>query len=133
MDLQHVYFTLPAAPEPGEGKTTFTVAMKQLEQHFTPQVNVPFERHLFRNMAQLPTESIDQYVTRLRQRADYCQFEEKIDENISDQVIEKCLSNGLRTKLIEKGAGLTLSQLQMMARAMEVSTKQADSIASSNT
>ena len=84
-------------------------------------------------MAQLPTESIDQYVTRLRQKADYCQFEEKIDENIRDQVIEKSLSNGLRTKLLEKGAGLTLSQLQMMARAMEVSTKQADSIASSNT
>ena len=99
--------------------------MKQLEQHFTPQVNVLFERHLFRNMAQLPNESIDQYVTRLRQKADYCQFEEKIDENIRDQVIEKCLSNGLRTKLLEKGAGLTLSQLQMMARAIEVSTKQA--------
>ena len=133
MDLQDVYFTLPAAPEPGEGETVFTVAMKQLEQHFTPQVNVPFERHLFRNMAQLPTESIDQYVTRLRQKADYCQFEEKIDENIRDQVIEKCLSNSLRTKLLEKGAGLTLSQLQTMARAMEASTTQADSIASSNT
>ena len=71
MDLQDVYFTLPAASSPGEGETVFTVAMKQLEEHFTPQVNVPLERHLFRNMAQLPNESIDQYVTRLLQKADY--------------------------------------------------------------
>eukprot|EP00794_Sanderia_malayensis_P004282 gene4282-4850_t len=133
MDLQDVYFTLPEAPEPGEGETVFTVAMAQLDRHFTPQVNVPYERHLFRNMAQLPTESIDQYVRRLRQRADYCQFENKVDENIRHQVIEKCLSNRLRAKLLEKGAGLTLAQLQSMARAMEASIAQADSIASSNT
>ena len=84
-------------------------------------------------MAQLHTESIDQYVTRLRQKADYCQFGDKVDENIRDQVIEKCLSNRLRTKLLEKGAGLTLTQLQTMARAMEASATQAESIASSNT
>eukprot|EP00794_Sanderia_malayensis_P001495 gene1495-1651_t len=84
-------------------------------------------------MAQLPTESIDPYVTRLRQRADYCRFENKVDENTRDQVIEKCLSNRLRAKLLEKGAGLTLAQLQSMARAMEASIAQADSIASSNT
>ena len=77
-----------------------------------------------RNMQQLSTESTDQYVTRLRQRADLCQFEDKTDENIRDQVIEKCLSNRLRTKLLEKGAGL--DQLQMIARAMEVSTAQAE-------
>ena len=41
MDLQDIYFTLPAAPEPREGETEFTVAMNQLEQHFTPQVNTP--------------------------------------------------------------------------------------------
>ena len=43
MELQDVYFTLPAATEPGEGQTVFTVAMKQLDDHFTPQVNVPYE------------------------------------------------------------------------------------------
>ena len=36
-----------------------------------PQVNVPYERHLFRTMAQLPTESIDHFITRLRERAEY--------------------------------------------------------------
>ena len=39
---------------------TRTVAMEQLNQYSTPQVNVPYERHLFRTMAQLPAESVDQ-------------------------------------------------------------------------
>jgi hypothetical protein len=37
MELQDVYFTLPESPEPGDGETVFTVAMNQLDQHFTPQ------------------------------------------------------------------------------------------------
>ena len=58
IDLQAIYLTLPAAPEPGEGETVFTSAMNQLEQHFTPQV-IPYERQLFRSMQQLSTESIN--------------------------------------------------------------------------
>ena len=38
-------------------------------------------------------ESVDQFVTRLREKADCCEFGETADENIRDQVIEKCLSN----------------------------------------
>ena len=108
MDLQDICFTLPEAPEPEEGENVFTVAMKQLDQHFTPQVNVSYERHLLRRKAQLPKESIHQIVTRLQQRADCCQFEAKRGENIIGQVIEKCLSNCLRMKL-ENGTELTLS------------------------
>ena len=78
--MQDVYYTFPAAREPGEDETVYTVAMEQLDQYFTPQVNVPYERHLFRTMAQLPVESIDQYITRLRERADYCEFSAARDE-----------------------------------------------------
>lgn len=67
--MQDVYYTFPEAPEPAEGETVYTVAMEQLDQYFTPQVNVPYERHLFRTMAKLPTESTDQFITRLRERA----------------------------------------------------------------
>ena len=37
--MQDVYYTLPEAREPGEGETVYTVAMEQLDQYFTPQVN----------------------------------------------------------------------------------------------
>ena len=123
--MQDVYDTFPEAQERGEGETVYTIAMEQLDQHFMPQVNVPYERHLFRTMAQLPTESVDQFITRLRERAEYCEFGVAKDENISDQVIEKCMSSRLRRKLLEKGRGLTLEQLQTAARSMEASHRQA--------
>ena len=78
--MQDVYFTFPPARQPGERETVYTVAIEQLHQYFTPQVNVPYERHLFRTMTQLPAESIDQFVTRLREKADCCEFGEETDE-----------------------------------------------------
>ena len=42
------------------------------------------ERHNFRMITQLPTESVDQFVTRLREKADCCEFGETADENIRD-------------------------------------------------
>ena len=76
-------------------------------------------------MAQLPTESVNQFITRLRERAEYCEFGDVKDENIRDRVIEKCMSRRLRRKLLEKGRELTLEQLQNTARSMEVSDRQA--------
>ena len=118
--------------EPGEGETVYTVAMEQLDQYFTLQVNVPYERHLFRTMAQLPTESVDQFITRLRERAECCEFGDAKDENIRDQVIEKCMSRRLRRKLLEKGRKLTLEQRQNTARSMEASDRQAGAFQNPN-
>ena len=130
--MQDVYFTFPPARQPGQGETVYTVPIEQLDQYFTPQVNVPYERHTFRMMTQLPTESVDQFVTRLREKADCCEFGETTDENIRDQVIEKCLSNRLRRKLLETGRNLTLYDLQTIARAMEASDRQAGNTENSN-
>ena len=62
-------------------------------------------------MTQLPTESVDQFIMRLREKVDCCEFGETAGENIRDQVIEKCLSSGLRRKPSERGRGLTLNDL----------------------
>ena len=130
--MQDVYFTFPPARQPGQGETVYTVAIEQLDQYFTPQVNVPYKRHTFRMMTQLPTESVDQFVTRLREKVDCCEFGETADENIRDQVIEKCLSNRLRRKLLEGGRNLTLHDLETIARAMEASDRQVGNIENSN-
>lgn len=90
------------------------------------------ERHNFRMITQLPMESVDQFVTRLREKADCCEFGETADENIRDQVIEKCLSNCLRRKLFKRGRNLTLNDLQTIARAMEASDRQAGNMENSN-
>lgn len=122
--MQDAYYTFPPVPQPGERETVYTVAIEQLDQYFTPQVNVPFERHMFRTMAQIRTENIDQFVTRLRERADYCDFGEAKDENIRDQVI----SIRLRRKLLEKLRELTLNELQNTTRSVEANDRRTGAI-----
>ena len=106
--------------------------MEQLDNYISPQVNIPYERHLFRNTKHLSAETIDQFITRLRQRADYFDFRDRTNEQIRDQVIETFISHQLQRKLLEKGKNLTLDQLQPIARAREASEKQAKAIESSN-
>ena len=88
-----------------------------LDDYFVPKVNVPFERHLFKQMSQIVGETVDQSVCRLRQKAITCDFP-NVDEAIRDQLIEKCGNAKLRRKFLEK-ANTNLKDLQDIARAFE--------------
>ena len=77
-------------------------------------------------MCQLPGESIDKYITRLKRKAQYCNFADE-SEMIRDQVIEKCTSHRLRRKLLER-ADVKLDDVIKLAQTMEFSDKQADAI-----
>ena len=48
--------------------------LRSLDSYFIPNVNVPFERRVFRQMKQQSHEKVDQFVCRLRQRAITCDF-----------------------------------------------------------
>ena len=96
MDVQDIFFTLPA----GAGDDDYEKAVSALNTYFKPQANTAVERSFFRNTEQLPNETIEQYITRLRQRAETCEFGNNaaLDERIRDQVIDKCLNHNLRRK-----------------------------------
>lgn len=116
------YYTFPEAREPGESETVYTVAMGQLDQYFTPQVNVPYLRHLFRIwLSHLLKASISLSQGFVK------------GQNTANSVIEKYMSSRLRRKLLEKRRGLTLAeQLQNTARSIEASDRQAGAIENPN-
>ena len=126
LNEQDIYFTLTEE----EGSDSYQKAKATLNKYFKPQANVPYERLCFRETSQLANETVEQFVTRLRQKAQTCEFGDAatVDEQIRDQVISKCLSHELRRKLFRKGRNLTLPQLREIARSMEESEKQAPSI-----
>ena len=98
--------------------------MKVLDDYFIPKANVPFARHLFRQIAQEMGEAVDQFVCRLRQRAASCDIGESEDDYIRDQVIDKCHSSVIRRKFLEmKGAG-SLDDLLRIARSQEAVDRQ---------
>ena len=114
MELQEIYYTLV----PEDQETTFNNCLAALDNYFTPKVNVPFERHVFRQMQQLEGETIDQFVCRLCQKAISCEFPD-VNEAIRDQIIKKCRDPKLRRKFLEKASDATLTVLQETARVHE--------------
>ena len=126
MDVQDVFYTLPA----GDGVDDYAKAKDALNKHFNPLSNVPFERHKFRTTSQNEGETVEQYIVRLRQKAETCEFGDAnaVNIQIRDQIIEKCRKHELRRKLLEKGRALTLQQVRDISRAFEDSEQQASTI-----
>ena len=106
MEVQEIFETLtdPGVPE-GEEDNVYNAALRTLDAYFTPQVNVPYERHIFRQMKQEENEMVDQFVVRLSNQAANCEFGVTKNEQIRDQIIDKCKSTELRRKLLEKEQG----------------------------
>ena len=73
LEVQDVYFTLV----PGGEDKDYPATIKVLDDYFIPKTNVPFEKHLFRQITQSSEETVDQFVSRLRQRAASCDFGER--------------------------------------------------------
>jgi hypothetical protein len=93
-------------------------AVTALNKHFKVEHHTTFRRHLFRITTQKEGETIAQFVTRLRNLSTGCSYGEDTDNQIRDQVIETCISDRLRRKLLEKGK-LTLAQTLEIAATFE--------------
>lgn len=92
-----------------------------LTNYFKPQVNKEFEIFQFRQMKQTDSETVDEFTTRLRQKAEYCSFTDKTAE-IKSQIIQGCKSSKLRRKALQEN--LNLSNLLLAARTMELANSQ---------
>ena len=114
-DVQEIYYTLVGPEDDKDYEGT----MKVLDDYFIPKINVSFERHLFRQISRKNDETTDQFVCRLRQQASSCEFRENEDDYIRDQLIDKCYSNNLRCKFLEKTGEVKLENLLVTARAQE--------------
>ena len=71
LNFQELYYTLLT----GTDIKPLTESMELLDNCSVPQLNVPFQRHQFRQMEQASGESVDQFVCQLRQEAIFCEFE----------------------------------------------------------
>ena len=119
-DVKEIYFTLAADAV----SATFEETVKVLDDYFVPKANIPFERHLFRQIVQESEETVDQFICRLHQRAINCEFGENKNNYICDQVIEKSYLSKLHQKFLEKEEALTLDDLLRIARSQEAVDRQ---------
>ena len=65
MAVQDLFETLSDPGPAGDGEDAaggeYEVAMRKLDAHFSPKLNTPYERHVFRQMKQENQETVDQF------------------------------------------------------------------------
>ena len=103
---------------------TYADARERITYYFTPRKNISYNRHMFRKHSQAEGETVGQFVTRLRQLANLCEFRTEVEDFIRYQVIDNCQSKRLRTKLLAE-RDLTLDRVLDVAAAMMASERQA--------
>lgn len=80
--------------------TRYSALTKNLTDFFAPKRNPTYERCVFRKMKQLTNETIDVYAMRLREQAERCEFGDRLDEAMKDQITSCCSSKELRKKIL---------------------------------
>uniref|UniRef100_T1IK75 CCHC-type domain-containing protein n=1 Tax=Strigamia maritima TaxID=126957 RepID=T1IK75_STRMM len=90
--------------------------------HQQPKPLVPAERLFFTKRAQLPTESIAQYVIALKTLSKTCNFGAFLNERLCDQMVGGLLSEPIQRALVTE-AELTFDDAYKKSIAMELAAK----------
>lgn len=90
-----------------------------LEKYFKPAKNVIYERYLFRSCKHEEGQSIDTFVTRLREKAATCEYGQLKDEMIHDKIVLGIANESTRRRLLREKE-LTLVTAIEMCRAAEL-------------
>ncbi len=76
-------------------------------------------RQPFYQITQKQGETVQQFVTRLRQAAKDCDFSVDRDNQLRDAVLSKCSSDYIKRKLLEEGTELTFTRTLEIAMQCE--------------
>ena len=117
-----------ALPDTGD---TYAAAVEGLKKHFVPKVNVIAERHKFRQRAQRPDETVNDFLAALRQLAAACEFGNMEEQMLRDQLIERVANTRIRDRLLLE-SDLNLAKATTLALQIETGIRNAD-VLSDNT
>jgi len=132
-----------AGPEALEVYNTFTwdsdddqnkvdKIVEKFDQYCNPRKNVTWERHKFNTRNQQPGETIDQYVTDLKTKAQTCEFAQLKDSLIRDRIVCGIICDKTRARLL-KESELTLQGALNICRANEATKSQLKTLSSNAT
>ena len=99
-----------------------------LEEHFKPKTNVVFERYKFNTCIQGQSESVDSYVSKLRELAATCKFGALLDEMLRDRIVLGCRDDAARGRLFRE-PDLTLEKTITVLKTSELADQQLSKIA----
>ena len=116
MEFQDLPDPAPVNAEEGD---VLKVCLRKLDAHFRAESNVPYERHVFRQLAPTQGETADKFMVHLRKQARHCNFGAALNENLRDRLIEKLPDVELKKKLLEVN-NITLEEAMDKVRKWEL-------------
>ncbi len=120
-ECRHVYrhnLNLTAAQQ-GDVKTI----LESLDPYFKPAKNVIYERYVFGCCKQEERESIDNFVTRLREKAATCDYGGLKDEMIRDKIVLGITNEGTRRRLLSEKKITLLTAIEMCRTAEQTAIR----------
>ena len=100
MEVQDIFQDITDPDPVNDNQDPYAVCIRKLDHQFRAEENIPFERHVFRQMAPNEEEPVDKYLVRLRQQARHCNFGAALEERLRDQSIEKLTDMELRKEIV---------------------------------
>ena len=89
MEVQDTYeYLQDPGPVNAETDDAFPLCLRKLNAHFRADDNVPYECHVFRQLALMRGETADKFVVCLRKQGHHCNSGQSLNENLRDQLIE---------------------------------------------
>lgn len=117
--------------EQSENQRDFKVVLKKFDSYFLPEVNETYERHSFFLREQHVDESIDQYVTELRDLSSTCNFGSLTDNLIRDRIVLGIRDRSIKDRLL-RIKDLDLNKALEVCRAAERTKSQLADICPQN-
>ena len=100
-------------------KKDYNVVTEKFNQHFVPQQNVVVERFNFNRAHQEPQEDFDHFLTRVKNLAATCDFQDIKESMIRDRIVAGISDNSTRERLLAK-KDLTLQTASEMCQTAEL-------------
>ncbi|XP_074036721.1 uncharacterized protein [Leptinotarsa decemlineata] len=103
--------------------------IREFDNFFQPQTNLVYERHKFFTRRQMEGESLQQFITDLKNKAKSCAFSDLEESLVCSMLIIGLLSDQLRERLLEN-SDMTLKKAESVCLAVQESRKQGQEITS---
>ena len=124
LGLQEIFYNLPEIVQVADvTDDVYKLAIRKLDEYFSPKQSKIYERHLFRLLKQEPGEKFEKFLVRLRHQSSKCKFANE-EDNLIDQIVEKCSSKELRKKVLTLGDSVILDKIISEANAIEAVERQ---------
>ena len=123
-EAEHIFKTFDAAKA-----AVYDEVIKCFDAHFTPKLNIIYERAKFRSRVQKSGENVETFVRALYELAETCNFGNSKQDNIRDSIVIGLADKTVSQKLQMK-SDLTLDQAIQYARQSEMVKSQNSTVES---